>query len=72
MTPLTVTWSVLVSYLGGIAAGVAVAALAYLLLRVVASTIVINTALLLVPFVAFLLAELITASGGCWRSSWQE
>ncbi|GAB6856972.1 Na+/H+ antiporter [Microbacterium xylanilyticum] len=63
VTPLTVTWSVLVSYLGGIAAGVAVAALAYLLLRVVASTIVINTALLLVPFVAFLLAELITASG---------
>ncbi|VXB16270.1 Na+/H+ antiporter [Microbacterium sp. 8M] len=63
VTPLSVTWSVLVSYLGGIAAGVAVAALAYLLLRMVTSTIVINTALLLVPFVAFLLAELITASG---------
>ncbi|MBS1675289.1 MAG: Na+/H+ antiporter [Actinobacteria bacterium] len=63
VTPLSVTWSVVVSYLGGIAAGVAVAALAFLLLRVVTSTIVINTTLLLVPFVAFLLAELITASG---------
>ena len=63
ITPLSVTWSVIVSYLGGIAAGVAVAALAFLLLRAVSSTIVINTALLLVPFVAFLLAELITASG---------
>ncbi len=63
ITPLSVTWSVVVSYLGGIAAGVAVAALAFLLLRAVSSTIVINTALLLVPFVAFLLAELITASG---------
>lgn len=63
ITPLSVTWSVIVSYLGGIAAGVAVAALAFLLLRAVSSTIVINTALLLVPFVAFLVAELITASG---------
>jgi len=63
VTPLSVTWSVVVSYLGGIAAGVAVAALAFLLLRAVSSTIVINTTLLLVPFVAFLLAELITASG---------
>ncbi|MFB7843250.1 Na+/H+ antiporter [Microbacterium sp. NPDC056052] len=63
ITPLSVTWSVIVSYLGGIAAGVAVAALAFLLLRVVSSTIVINTTLLLIPFVAFLLAELITASG---------
>ncbi|MDR2323257.1 MAG: Na+/H+ antiporter [Microbacterium sp.] len=63
INPLSVTSMVIVSYLGGIAAGVAVAALAFLLLRAVSSTIVINTTLLLVPFVAFLLAELITASG---------
>ncbi|MGN7860050.1 Na+/H+ antiporter [Microbacterium sp. 22303] len=61
--PLSVTWSVVVSYAGGIAAGMAVAALGYFLLRAIASTIVINTTLLLIPFVAFLLAELIGASG---------
>ncbi|MFD6697602.1 MULTISPECIES: Na+/H+ antiporter [unclassified Microbacterium] len=63
ITPLSVTWSVIVSYVGGIAAGVAVAALGYFLLRAIGSTIVINTTLLLIPFVAFLLAELIGASG---------
>ncbi|WP_336647818.1 Na+/H+ antiporter [Microbacterium sp. MMO-10] len=63
ITPLSVTWIVVVSYAGGIAAGVAVAALGYLLLRAIGSTIVINTTLLLIPFVAFLLAELIGASG---------
>ncbi|MGO4680451.1 Na+/H+ antiporter [Microbacterium sp. 2MCAF23] len=61
--PLSVTWSVVVSYAGGIAAGMAVAALGYFLLRAIASTIVINTTLLLIPFVAFLMAELIGASG---------
>jgi len=63
ITPLSVTWSVIVSYVGGIAAGVAVAALGFLLLRAIGSTIVINTTLLLIPFVAFLVAELIGASG---------
>ncbi|MGN8025042.1 Na+/H+ antiporter [Microbacterium sp. 22242] len=63
VTPLNVTWSVVVSYAGGIVAGIAVAALGYLLLRAISSTIVINTALLLIPFTAFLLAELIGASG---------
>jgi len=63
ITPLSVTWSVVVSYVGGIAAGVAVAALGFLLLRAIGSTIVINTTLLLIPFVAFLVAELIGASG---------
>ena len=46
-----------------VAAGVAVAALGYFLLRAISSTIIINTTLLLIPFVAFLLAELIGASG---------
>ena len=63
VTPLSVTWDVLVSYVGGIAAGIVVAALATLLLRRVSSTIVINVTLLLVPFSAFLLAELVHASG---------
>ena len=59
----SVTLTVLVAYLGGAAAGIAVAALAYLALRRAHSAIVINTTLLLVPFTAFLLAELIGASG---------
>lgn len=63
VTPLSVTWDVLVSYVGGIAAGIVVAVLATLLLRRISSTIVINVTLLLVPFSAFLLAELVHASG---------
>lgn len=63
VTPLSVTMSVLTSYVGGIAAGVVVAALGYLLLRRTSSTIVINVTLLLIPFSAFLLAEIVHASG---------
>ncbi|KQZ22250.1 Na+/H+ antiporter [Microbacterium sp. Root553] len=63
VTPLSVTMSVLTSYLGGIAAGVVIAALGYLLLRRSSSTTVINVTLLLVPFSAFLLAEIVHASG---------
>ncbi|QDE35408.1 Na+/H+ antiporter [Microbacterium foliorum] len=63
VTPLSVTMSVLISYVGGIAAGVVIAALAYLLLRRTSSTIVINVTLLLIPFSSFLLAEIVHASG---------
>lgn len=63
VTPLSVTWTVVVSYLGGIAAGAVVAGIAWAVLRRVRSTIAINVAKLLVPFTAFLLAELIEASG---------
>ncbi|MBO9625230.1 MAG: Na+/H+ antiporter [Microbacterium sp.] len=63
VTPLSITWSVLVSYLGGILAGAVIAALAYLLLRRSTNTAVINVTLLLVPFTAFLLAEIVHASG---------
>ncbi|WP_406246129.1 Na+/H+ antiporter [Microbacterium sp. M] len=63
VTPLSVTWTVIVSYIGGIATGVAVAAAAWLLLRRVRTTITINVALLLVPFTAFLIAEMMHASG---------
>lgn len=63
VTPLSVTMSVLTSYVGGIAAGVVIAALGYLLLRRSSSTTVINVTLLLVPFSSFLLAEIVHASG---------
>lgn len=63
ITPWSVTMSVLVSYVGGIAAGAVIAGLGYLLLRRVSSTIVINVALLLIPFSAFLVAEIAHASG---------
>lgn len=63
ITPLSVTLDVLISYVGGIAAGVVIAALGYLLLRRTASTIVINVTLLLIPFTAFLAAEMVHASG---------
>lgn len=63
ITPLSVTLDVLVSYVGGIAAGVVIAGLGYLLLRRTSSTIVINVALLLIPFTAFLAAEMVHASG---------
>lgn len=63
ITPLSVTLDVLLSYVGGIAGGVVVAGLGYLLLRRTSSTIVINVALLLIPFTAFLVAEMVHASG---------
>ncbi|MBZ6371116.1 Na+/H+ antiporter [Microbacterium aurum] len=63
VTGWSITASVLISYLGGAAAGIAVAALAYLALRSTRSTLVINITLLIVPFLAFLLAELVEASG---------
>lgn len=62
-TPLDVTGLVLTAYAGGLAAGLAVAALAYLVMRGMRNTLNLNIALLLVPFSAFLLAELIHASG---------
>ena len=63
VTPWQITGMVLVSYLGGAAAGIAVAALAFLALRRMESTLTINLTLLLVPFVAFLVAEISHASG---------
>ena len=63
ITPLQITGMVLLSYLGGAAAGIAVAALAYVALRRMQSTLSINLTLVLLPFVAFLIAELIGASG---------
>ncbi|OJU40500.1 MAG: Na+/H+ antiporter [Microbacterium sp. 69-10] len=63
VTPLIVTWTIVVSCLGGILVGAAVAAAGWMLLRRTRSTIAINVTMLLVPFVSFLLAEMIHASG---------
>jgi Na+/H+ antiporter len=62
-TPLSISGMVLLSYVGGIAAGAAIAGAAYLVMRRLADPIALNVALLLAPFAAFLLAELIHASG---------
>jgi CPA1 family monovalent cation:H+ antiporter len=62
-TPLDITGMVLLSYLGGAAAGLAIAALAVLLLRRVRDPLSVNIALLVAPFAAFLAAELIHGSG---------
>src|SRR3954466_5604200 len=62
-TALEVTGLVVRSYLGGVAVGAAVAAAAYVLLRSLRDATTINIGLLLVPFVAYLIAELIGASG---------
>lgn len=62
-TPLDITGMVLLSYLGGAAAGLAIAALAVLLLRRVRDPLSVNIALLVTPFAAFLAAELIHGSG---------
>ncbi|KHK95509.1 sodium:proton antiporter [Microbacterium mangrovi] len=59
----TITWTVLVSYIGGAAAGVLGAVFGWLVLRRLQATLPINLTLLLVPFVSFLLAELVGASG---------
>jgi CPA1 family monovalent cation:H+ antiporter len=63
ITPLQITGMVLLSYLGGAAAGIAVAVLAFFALRRMQSTLTINLTLVLVPFLAFLIAEIIEASG---------
>ncbi|WP_277601730.1 cation:proton antiporter [Rhodococcus sp. X156] len=62
-TALDVTGRVLLSYLGGVAVGAAVAGVADLVMRPLREAPAINLALLLVPFVAYLLAEQVEASG---------
>jgi CPA1 family monovalent cation:H+ antiporter len=62
-TALQVTGLVLLSYLGGIAAGAATAAVSYAVLRRLRDPLLINVALLVTPFAAYLLAESVGASG---------
>lgn len=60
---LDVTGLVLLSYLGGIACGLLIAAVAYAVMRRLRDPIAINISLLVTPFAAYLVAELIGASG---------
>ncbi len=63
VTGWSITATVLLSYLGGAIAGIVVAAAAYAALRRMRNALSINVTLLLVPFTAFLIAELANASG---------
>lgn len=62
-TPLSITGLVLLSYVGGALSGVIVAVLLFLLLQRTQDALAINVSLLVTPFAAFLMAELIGASG---------
>ncbi|MFG6444291.1 Na+/H+ antiporter [Microbacterium sp. P06] len=62
-TPLSITGLVLLSYGGGLLAGAVVAGAAFLVMRRLQDPLLINVALVLVPFTAYLIAELIGASG---------
>ncbi|MBT2568853.1 Na+/H+ antiporter [Arthrobacter sp. ISL-85] len=62
-TPIDVAGLFALSYLGGAAAGVLVAAAVYLLLVRIRDPLTINISLLITPFAAFLLAEAVGASG---------
>lgn len=62
-TPLNIAGLFAVSYVGGAVAGILVAAAIYLLLIRLSDPLIINIALLITPFAAFLLAEAIHASG---------
>ncbi|MFB8176013.1 Na+/H+ antiporter [Streptomyces sp. NPDC055966] len=63
LTVVHVGWLFLVSYLGGVAAGVLTAWLGMRVRRVFDNPLLGNVAAILTPFVAFLLAELVHASG---------
>lgn len=62
-TPVNIAGLFALSYVGGAAAGILVAGAAYLLLVRVRDPLIINIALLITPFAAFLLAEAVHASG---------
>jgi Na+/H+ antiporter len=62
-TPWSITGAVLLSYAGGAASGLVVAAVTIVVLRRVVDAMTINIALLVAPFAAYLIAELIGASG---------
>ena len=62
-TPINIAGLFARSYIGGAVAGILVAGAAYLLLIRVRDPLIINIALLITPFTAFLLAEAVEASG---------
>jgi monovalent cation/hydrogen antiporter len=63
LTALHVTWLVVVSYVGGILAGVLVGLVSWQLRRRLDDPVLENIAILVTPFAAFLVAEAIHASG---------
>jgi Na+/H+ antiporter len=62
-TPWDITRMALVSFLGGILIGIAMAAVAYPVFSRLSDPIVINMALIVTPYAAYLAAELVHASG---------
>lgn len=62
-TPMQITGMVLLSYGGGIAVGAVIGAVSCLIMNRLRDPMTINIALLLTPFTAYLVAELIGASG---------
>jgi len=62
LTPLTVTWELIVSYVGGVAIGLLVGLLGTVLRRI-PNTLASNVGMIMTPFLAFLAAELVHASG---------
>jgi len=58
-----VTWLLVVAYAGGVLVGAVVAALAGLARRRLRDPLLTNVLILLIPFTAYLLAELVEASG---------
>lgn len=62
-TPIDIVGLFALSYAGGAVTGILVAGAAYLLLVRTRDPLIINVVLLIIPFAAFLLAEVIGASG---------
>ncbi|NJC71605.1 Na+/H+ antiporter [Planosporangium thailandense] len=63
LNPARVSWLLALSYVGGVAAGLVTAWLSLRIRRVLDDPLLENVVSLLTPFTAFLLAELIRASG---------
>jgi CPA1 family monovalent cation:H+ antiporter len=62
LTPVTVAWELTVSYVGGVTIGLLVGLLGTFLRRI-PNTLASNVGMIVTPFLAFLAAELIHASG---------
>ena len=62
VTPLSITWTLVVSYVGGVAIGVAMGFLGSLVFRI-RMPLPSNVGLIVTPFIAFLVAEVVGSSG---------
>lgn len=63
ITPLDITFRVVVSYVGGIAIGLGLAMVGYIVMRSMRDSLTLNLTMLLVPFASYLAAELVHSSG---------